>query len=332
MSDRQRNIGALSVTPTGLGCMNLSFGYGPADEAESATLLLDALDSGINFLDTAFMYGAGHNETLIGKVLSTHRHRFVLATKCGLAPAGIKGDPATIRTQCETSLQRLQTDVIDLFYLHRLDPDVPIEESVGAMAELVKEGKVREIGLSEISTKTLKRAQAVHPIAAVQSEYSLWSRTPEHGLLAACAQTNTCFVPFSPLGRGFLAGTAQDVGQLANNDLRATIARPRFEPDAFAKNVKLLEPLRDIAAHNNCTMAQLALAWLLTIENETLVPIPGTRNLQHMRDNAAAASVKLEAGTVDSLNVLINESTVTGTRYTADRMAEADSERDVAKV
>jgi len=311
--------------------MNLSFGYGAADEGESAALLHEALDIGVNFLDTAFMYGAGHNENLIGKVLPEHRQRFVLATKCGLSPAGIDGHPDTIREQCNISLQRLQTDVIDLYYLHRVDPAVPIEDTVGAMKGLVEAGKVREIGLSEVCVDTLERAHAVHPIAALQSEYSLWSRTPESGVLEACHRLGVTFVPFSPLGRGFLAGSAVDVTQLAETDLRATIARPRFEPEAFANNQRLLEQFGAIAADNNCTMAQLALAWLLAIEKQTMVPIPGTRDIKHMRDNAASANVMLTDTAMTELDALINESTVSGTRYTSDRMAEADSERDVVR-
>jgi len=311
--------------------MNLSFGYGAADEGESAALLHEALDIGVNFLDTAFMYGAGHNENLIGKVLSEHRQRFVLATKCGLSPAGIDGHPDTIREQCNISLQRLQTEVIDLYYLHRVDPAVPIEDTVGAMKGLVEAGKVREIGLSEVCVDTLERAHAVHPIAALQSEYSLWSRTPESGVLEACHRLGVTFVPFSPLGRGFLAGSAVDVTQLAETDLRATIARPRFEPEAFANNQRLLEQFGAIAADNNCTMAQLALAWLLAIEKQTMVPIPGTRDIKHMRDNAASANVMLTDTAMTELDALINESTVSGTRYTSDRMAEADSERDVVR-
>ncbi len=324
-----RKIGSLTVSDTGLGCMNISAGYGPADDTESAALLLEALDIGITFLDTAFIYGAGHSETLMGNTLSAERQRYVLATKCGLSPQGIDGHPDTIRQQCETSLRRLQTDVIDLYYLHRVDPDVPVEESVGAMSELVKAGKVREIGLSEISCDTLRRAHAVHPIAAVQSEYSLWSRTPEHGMLQACRDIGATFIPFSPLGRGFLAGSAHDVTQLDSSDLRATIARPRFEPEAFAANEQLLIRFRKIATDYHCTTAQLALAWLLNIEDRMLVPIPGTRDSQHMRDNAAAADIRLDDSTLQSLNALINETVVTGTRYTSERMADADSERDV---
>lgn len=309
--------------------MNVSYGYGPADEAESAVLLHEALEAGINFLDTAFTYGAGHSESLIGQTLSGERQRFVLASKCGLSPQGIDGRPDTIRQQCETSLQRLQTDVIDLYYLHRVDPAVPVEDSVGAMAELVAAGKVREIGLSEVSCATLERAHAVHDIAAVQSEYSLWSRTPEHGILQACRRLGVAFVPFSPLGRGFLAGSAKDVTQLEAADLRCTIARPRFEPEAFRVNEQLLVRFGQIAQNNDCTMSQLALAWLLRLEDQTLIPIPGTRNLQHMRDNAASAAVMLDEATMKELDELINDRTVMGARYNAERMADADSERDV---
>jgi len=223
------------------------------------------------------MYGGGHNETLLGKSLSARRKEYVLASKCGLSPDGINGRPDKIKAECDISLQRLQTDVIDLYYLHRADPEVPIEESVGAMSDLVAAGKVRELGLSEVSTETFRRAHDTHSIAAIQSEYSLWSRTPERGMLQACLDAGTTFVPFSPLGRGFLGGTAHDVTTLADNDLRATIARPRFEVDAFAKNQQLLVGFGEIAKKNGCTMAQLALAWLLVQADNTLVPIPGTK-------------------------------------------------------
>ena len=308
--------------------MNVSSGYGSVDEETASRVLLEALDAGITFFDTAFVYGAGHSETLIGKVLSPHRNRFVLASKCGMSPDGINGRPDTIRKQCETSLKRLKSDVIDLYYLHRMDDNVPIEESVGAMADLAREGKVRELGLSEVSCQSLKRAQREHTIAAVQSEYSLWSRTPEHGMLSLCASTETTFVPFSPLGRGFLAGSAKPVTDLEDNDLRCTIARPRFEPDAFATNQQLLVAFGQLAKDNDCTMAQLALAWLLAIEKQRLVPIPGTRSIAHMQDNAAAADIELTPQTLEQLDALINESTIKGTRYTAERMASTDSERD----
>ena len=326
---KNRKIGSLSVSPTGLGCMNLSFGYGSVDEETAERVLLEALDAGITFFDTAFVYGSGHNETLIGKVMPPHRKRFVLASKCGMSRDGIDGRPATIRKQCETSLKRLQTDVIDLYYLHRMDKQVPIEESVGAMGDLVKEGKVRELGLSEISCESLKRAQSEQSIAAVQSEYSLWSRTPEHGMLELCCSTGVTFVPFSPLGRGFLAGSARAVTELEEDDLRCTIARPRFEPEAFAANEKLLGEFGKLAEKHGCTMAQLALAWLLMSQQQSMVPIPGTRNIQHMKDNASSANVILSSEAVAELDNLINESTVQGTRYTSERMTDTDSERDV---
>lgn len=312
--------------------MNLSFGYGSVDEATAERVLLEALDLGITFFDTAFVYGSGHNETLVGKVMAPHRKRFVLATKCGLSRDGIDGRPATIRKQCETSLERLQTDVIDLYYLHRMDDTVPIEESVGTMADLVREGKVRELGLSEVCCDSLKRAQREHAIAAVQSEYSLWSRTPEHGMLKLCASTDVTFVPFSPLGRGFLAGSSQPVTELASDDLRCTIARPRFEPEAFAANEKLLVEFGKQAEAHGCTMAQLALAWLLELEDQRMVPIPGTRSSQHMKDNAGSIDVVLSPDTMAILDNMINESTVQGERYTAERMTSTDSERDVPEV
>ncbi len=322
-----RKIGSLECSAVGLGVMNMSMGYGAADEKESSELLHHALDVGYTFFDTAHMYGDGHNEKLVGKYLSDKRQQFVLATKCGLSNAGIDGRPETIVKQCNQSLSQLKTDVIDLYYLHRADPKVPVEESVGTMAQLVAEGKVREIGLSEICTDTLKRAVAVHKIAAVQSEYSLWSRTPERGILETCNAHDIAFVPFSPLGRGFFTGKAADVTQLTNNDLRCTIARPRFEPEAFAENIKLLEPFAEIAAQNNCSMAQLALAWLLN-QGDNMLPIPGTKHMEYMIENAGASEIKLDASTLAQLDQLINHDTVVGTRYNEDRMAASEAERD----
>lgn len=323
---KTRTIGSLSVSEIGLGCMNMSMGYGKADDGESKRLLNEALDVGYTFLDTAQVYGSGHNETLIGEALEGRRSEYVLATKCGLSRDGINGDPAGIVESCENSLKRLRTDVIDLYYLHRVDPNIPIEESTEALSKLVRDGKVREIGLSEVCCENLRRANAVHPIAALQSEYSLWSRTPERGILEACDELGVTMVPFSPLGRAFLTGKAADVTQLVEGDLRTTIARPRFEPDAYAENKKLLIPFGEIAEQNNCSMAQLALAWLLHRESD--VPIPGTKHIEFMKENAGAASVSLSQQTVDTLNELINESTVVGNRYTDDRMQDADAERD----
>ncbi|MGB0849426.1 MAG: aldo/keto reductase [Thiolinea sp.] len=332
-----RFIGPLEVSAIGLGCMNFSMGYGPADDAVSGQLLNEALDAGYRFLDTASMYGWGHNEQVIGNALKTRRSEYVLASKCGFSRnengnSYEDGRPETLKRQCEESLTRLQTDVIDLYYLHRRDMDVPIEESVGALADLVDAGKIRTIGLSEISTETLRRAHAESPVTAVQSEYSLWSRTPEFSLLDACTELGIAFVPFSPLGRAFLTGKAMDVSQLAENDLRATIARPRFEVDNYAQNVRLLEPYGAIAERVGCSMAQLALAWLLaqvdSAGNKTLVPIPGTKHIDFMHENAGAGDIELDAKTVAELDELINEDTVVGTRYTTDRMEASDSEQD----
>jgi len=317
--------------------MNFSMGYGPADDEVSTRLLNEALDVGYRFLDTASMYGWGHNETVIGNALKTRRDEYVLASKCGFSrdEAGKSfedGRPEVIKRQCEESLKRLQTDVIDLYYLHRRDMNVPIEESVGALADLVKAGKIRTFGLSEVSTDTLKRAHQESPVAAVQSEYSLWSRTPEFSLLTACTELGVAFVPFSPLGRGFLTGKAADVSELAEKDLRATIARPRFEVDNYAHNVKLLTPYAAIAERAGCTLAQLALAWVLAqtdnAGNQSLIPIPGTKHIDFMQENAGAADIELDKAIVAELDDLINESTVLGTRYTTDRMASSDSERD----
>lgn len=326
---RCARIGSLEVPVIGLGCMNLSFGYGAADESESIALLNRAIDAGVTFLDTAMMYGGGHNESLIGQALAGRRDEFVLASKCGLSADGIDGDPARVRADCEASLARLGTDVIDLYYLHRVDPNVPVEETVGAMGRLVEAGLVRELGLSEVSTATLRRACAAHPVAALQSEYSLWSRTPEFGALDACAELGVAFVPFSPLGRGFLAGSAHDVDTLAADDLRATIARPRFEPAAFRANLALLDRLCGHADELGCTSGQLALAWLVDrAAPPAMVAIPGTRDIAHLLENAAAADVRLDAARRAMLDALFDEAAVAGDRYTAERMSSADAERD----
>jgi aryl-alcohol dehydrogenase-like predicted oxidoreductase len=323
---KNRKIGSLTVSEVGLGCMNMSMGYGAADDTESTKLLNEALDVGYSFLDTAQAYGSGHNEELIGKALSARRNEFVLATKCALWKGKINGDPQGIYESCDNSLKRLNTDVIDLYYLHRVDPNIPIEESTGALSRLVEQGKVREIGLSEVCCENLRRAHAVHPIAALQSEYSLWSRTPERGVLDVCDELGVTLVPFSPLGRAFLTGKSVDVSQLPESDLRCSIARPRFEPEAFKKNSELLVPYSEIAEENNCTMAQLALAWLLHRKGD--VPIPGTKHIEYMKENAGASGIELSDETVAKLNALINEETIIGKRYVEERMVEADAERD----
>lgn len=334
-----RTIGPLTVSAVGLGCMNMSMGYGPADDATSASLLNDALEVGYTFFDTAALYGGGHNESLISAAIGARRSEYVLATKGGYTrdPDGtsvINGSPDAIRRDCEASLSRLGMEHIDLYYLHRIDVAVPIEESVGAMADLKRAGKVRAIGLSEVCSEVLRRAHKEHPVGALQSEYSLWSRTPESGVLDLCAELGVSFVPFSPLGRGFLAGSAQDVTALPETDLRASIARPRFEPENFAHNVSLLEPFGHIAKRIGCSKAQLALAWLLarTDPNKkyNYVPIPGTKHIDWMRENAGAGDIRLDAETVSELDAVINESTVKGSRYTDALMASTNSERDRA--
>ena len=309
---QSRKIGPFEVSAIGMGCMNISAGYGPADDRESERLMLGALDAGYTFFDTAAMYGMGHSEELIGRTLSHRRDEFTLASKCGI----FKGASG------------LQTDVIDLYYLHRIDPNVPVEESVGTLSELVLEGKIKTIGLSEVSTASLRRAHAIHPITALQSEYSLWARTPERQILAACKELGVVFVPFSPLARSFLTGESRDVTSLPDDDIRATIARPRFEPENFAQNVKLLAPFKGIAQEQGCSMAQLALAWILARADGTMIPIPGTRSMEHMQDNAGAGDIQLDAAAVAALDGLINEGTVAGDRYIERIMTSIDSEKD----
>ena len=330
---QQRQLGPFTVSAIGLGCMNVSMGYGPRlDDTDAGRLFNAALDHGCSFFDTASMYGNGHNESVIGQSLSHRRDEFVLASKCGIVKAadgGIRmdGRPEVIQQTCEQSLQRLQTDVIDLYYLHRLDPEVPIEDSVGALARLVEQGKIKTIGLSEVSDATLRRAQAVYPNTALQSEYSLWTRTPERRVLASCRELGIAFVPFSPLARQFLTGHSPDLSGLGDDDIRAIIARPRFEPENFAENRKLLQPFGAIAASLGCSMAQLALAWLLA-QGDFLLPIPGSKHMDWMIENLGAADVELDPGLVDELDLLINENTVAGNRYTDALMASTDSEKD----
>ena len=325
---RIRHIGPFEVSAIGLGCMNLSHGYGapPPDEAAGA-VLREALDLGVDFFDTAALYGFGANEELVGRTLAPHRAKFVLASKCGLHGVDgkrvVDGRPETIRSSCEQSLRRLRTDVIDLFYLHRWDKRVPIEDSVGAMAGLVREGKVRAIGLSEVSAATLKRAHAVHPIAALQTEYSLWTRNPEIAVLEACREIGAAFVAFSPLARGYLGGELRDPAALEAKDMRRTM--PRFEPANYAANLKPLEGFTALAAQRGCTPAQLALAWVLS-RGEHVLAIPGTTQIAHLRDNLGAAELALDAATLAQLDALINRHSIVGGRYDAAAQAGVDTE------
>ncbi len=329
-----RKIGPLQVSAIGLGCMNLSYAYGVPPTAEHAErLLLSAVDAGVTLFDTAALYGFGSNECLLGKVLKPYRQKLVLATKGGMAGVDSAGDgklvrvingrPAAIRKNCEDSLRRLQTDVIDLYYLHRWDKNVPIEDSVGEMSRLVERGLVRALGLSEVGASTVRKAHAVHPIAAVQTEYSLWTRNPEIAVLQTCQELGIAFVAFSPVARAFLTGKLQDVSALLPNDLRLTM--PRFEPDNYAANLKLLPPYQQLARESGCTPAQLALAWLLHKDGH-IIPIPGTTSLEHLAEDMAAADVTLDPSIMVKLEACINQGNVVGSRYNAQSQNDVDTE------
>lgn len=336
----RRALGPFQVGAIGLGCMNLSHAYGrPPPPGEAARLLLRALDLGVTHFDTAALYGFGANETLVGQVLAPHRGRITLASKCGMQGVAsedgrgastmrrvIDGRPETLKQTCEDALKRLRTDAIDLYYLHRWDRSVPIEDSVGALAGLVREGKIRAIGLSEVSAATLRRAHAVHPIAAVQSEYSLWTRHPELGVLDACRELGATLVAFSPLGRGFLAGAIPDTAAaaaLATNDLRR--AMPRFKGAELEANLAWLPAYAALAFEAGCTPAQLALAWLLH-KAPHIVPIPGTTEIHHLEQNLGAAQKRLAPELVARLEALVNQRTVAGARYAPATQAEIDTE------
>ena len=329
-----RRLGPFNVSPIGLGCMNLSHAYGvPPSPEQAERLLLAALDAGVTHFDTAALYGFGANETLVGRVLGPHRQRFTLASKCGMTGVDVAGDgklvrvidgrPATLRATCEAALGRLQTDVIDLYYLHRWDKSVPIEDSVGALGDLVRAGKIRAVGLSEVSAARLRRAHAVHPISAVQTEYSLWTRNPEIAVLAACRELGVSFVAFSPVARGFLCDALHDVSTLDAKDIRR--AMPRFSPEHYARNLALLPAYKKIANDVGCTPAQLALAWLLH-QGEDILPIPGTTRVEHLQEDVAAAQIRLSAEVLGQLDALINHHTVSGNRYAEQSNREVDTE------
>ncbi len=325
----KRKLGPFTVEGVGLGCMSLSWAYGtPPSDAEGERLLHRALDLGYDFLDTAALYGLGHNETLIGRALKDRRNEFVLASKCGIRVTdgggrAIDGSPGGIAAVLDDSLRRLGVDHIDLYYLHRLDPKTPVEASVEALAAAVKEGKIGSIGLSEVSASTLRRAAAVHPIAALQTEYSLWTRNPELGVLDACRELGTTFVAFSPVARGFLAGGVSDPATLPESDLRRSM--PRFREPNWSVNLRLLDALREVAAEIGHTPAQVCLAWLLT-RDDTLVAIPGTASLAHLEENWAARDLRLDDATMAQLDGLINHATVAGHRYPPAMTASIDTE------
>jgi aryl-alcohol dehydrogenase-like predicted oxidoreductase len=325
-----RTIGPFTVSAIGLGCMGMSHAFGPPPPREqSRTTLLRALELGCTFFDTAAIYGVGHNEELVAEVLGPHRSQFTLASKCGLfvtkdGGREINGKPETLKATLEDSLRRLNTEVIDLYYLHRWDKRVPIEESVGALKDMVGEGKVRAIGLSEVSAATLRRAHAVHPIAALQSEYSPWTRNAELGALEACAELGTAYVAFSPVARGFLAGGVPDPEALAKGDLRRGM--PRFQGENFAENVKLYDAFAGIAHEADCTPAQLCLAWLLA-KAPHIVPIPGTTRVDHLEEDFAALDVTLSPAIIAKIDATVNESTVRGNRYPDAMEQSVDTER-----
>jgi len=304
------------VSALGLGCMGMSTSYGPADRTESHATLHRALDLGVTFLDTADAYGPHTNERLVGDAVRGRRDRVVVATKFGFrrqpdgTPIGISGRPEYVREACDASLQRLGVDAIDLYYQHRVDPATPIEETVGAMADLVQAGKVRYLGLSEAAPATLRRAMAVHPIAALQTEYSLWSRDPEVDLLATCAELGIGFVAYSPLGRGFLTGRYRSIDDLAAGDWRRT--NPRFQGVNFQKNLDVVDKVGELARAKGCTPAQLALAWLLA-QPAGVVPIPGSTRAERIAENVAALDVTLSAADLSALEALAPQ--VAGTRY-----------------
>ncbi|MFD5702903.1 aldo/keto reductase [Streptomyces lasiicapitis] len=322
-----RSLGALTVSAQGLGCMGMSHAYGASDDDRSTATIHRALDLGVTLLDTSDYYGGGHNEELIGRALTGHRReQAVLATKFGFAnrlgePLAIRGDAAYVRQACEASLRRLGVDHIDLYYVHRVDPDVPIEETVGAMAELVAAGKVRHLGLSEASARTIRRAHAVHPIAALQSEWSLWTRDLEDEIAPVCRELGIGIVPFSPLGRGFLTGRVTSVDALEADDIRRT--QPRFADGNLERNLAIVDALNDIAARRGVTAGQLALAWVQH-RGADVVPIPGTRREKYLEENVAAATLDLTAEELAAIDAAAPAEGVAGTRYDATSMSVVD--------
>ncbi len=323
-----RKLGTLEVSGLGLGCMGMSQGYGAADETESLRVLETYLELGGNFLDTADAYGPHTNEELIGKFLVGRREKVVLATKFGLQGSSVTGEqringrPEYVRTACEASLKRLGTDYIDLYYLHRLDPETPIEETVGAMRELVLEGVVRHIGLSEISSATLRRAHVVHPISALQSEYSLWTREVESDVLPTLHELGIGFVPFSPLGRGFLSGELKHPDDLGPNDFRRNL--PRFQGENFFKNLELVKAVKTLALEKGITPGQLALAWVLS-KGDQVVPIPGTKRVKYLQENMRALEVVLSPEEISKLEAVFPVGASAGERYGEANMKLVDA-------
>ena len=324
----KRKIGPFQVTPVGYGCMSLSHAYGTSpDPAEGAQLLRNALDLGYDFLDTAALYGFGANEQLVGEALAGRRGDYVLASKCGMTGVDgkrvIDGRPETLKRTIDESLQRLRTDVIDLYYLHRWDKSVPIEDSIGALGEIVAAGKVRAIGVSEVSAATLRRAHAVHPIAAIQNEYSPWSRNAELGVLEATRELGIALVAFSPVARGFLADGVHDNAHFTERDIRRGM--PRFQSPNFEENLKLLDRFRLLAQEAGCTPGQLSLAWVLS-RGDHVVAIPGTISADHQAENLAAAGLTVDPAILAKVDTLFTPDAVAGRRYPPATQREIDTE------
>ena len=321
MKYRKLGHSPVEISAVGLGCMTMTGLYGAADDAESIATIHEALDQGVNFLDTSDAYAAGKNEELVGKAIADRRDKTFLATKFGNVAKdgkpGAEGRPEYVIEACENSLQRLNVDVIDLYFQHRVDTDVPIEDTVGAMAKLVEQGKVRYLGLSEAAAPTVRRAHAVYPISALQTEYSLWTRFPEEDLLPTCRELGITYVAYSPLGRGFLTGAVKELDDLGENDRRRD--HPRFLAENIAKNVALLGPIEELAGAKGCSPAQIALAWVLA-KGDDIVPIPGSKKRTHLAENIAAVDIDLSDSEVAALDAAAPPDFTSGDRYPAGQM------------